>query len=77
MLILLIRSMGQHCLSCTLVLLHIPTLLLHRRLRVPIIRLLGTNLAGFPSENGRESISYKTEKALLSEPILTLLPTGI
>jgi hypothetical protein len=44
---------------------------------VPIIRLLGTNLAGFPSENGRESISYKTEKALLSEPILTLLPTGI
>jgi hypothetical protein len=41
-LIPLIRSMGQHCLSCTLVLLHIPTLLPHRRLRVPIIRLLGT-----------------------------------
>ena len=44
---------------------------------VPIIRLPGINLAGFPSENGRESIPYKTEKALLSEPILTLPPTGI
>jgi len=44
---------------------------------VPIIRLPGINLAGFPSENGRESMPYKTEKALLSEPIFTLLPTGI
>jgi hypothetical protein len=44
---------------------------------VPIIPLSGINLAGFPSENGRESTPYKTEKALVSEPILTLLPTGI
>src|SRR5215211_3495691 len=44
---------------------------------VPIIRLPGISLAGFPSKNGREAIPYKTEKALLSEPILTLLPTGI
>jgi hypothetical protein len=44
---------------------------------VPIILLPGINLAGFPSENGRESVPYMREKPLLAESILTLLPTGI
>src|SRR5262245_35226592 len=43
---------------------------------VPIIRLLGTSGQEFTLDRRRQG-AYKKVEALLSEPIFTLLPTGI